>query len=239
MNLKSMTLGIVLGLYQVRLHEQEEFLVSLHGAGKGQLAITAVSPFGESVPVQIEQSQSESDTYVVHYTPQEIGDHKIFVKFAGVNVRGSPFVVKVADPSKVLVQNLSEDEMTVGNEVIIPLEVLEEAGEGELEAEILAPGNVTVESSFVKRTENLYHLRFVPTVPGEYTIKILFGGGLIAGQPMKVDVTEPHIPPDASKCIVYGGGLKECKSFSLRDGPMMVSYWEGEEWFWNGHIFFM
>ncbi|XP_046854366.1 filamin-A-like [Xenia sp. Carnegie-2017] len=198
------------GLYQVRLHEQVEFLVSLHGAGKGQLAITAVSPFGETVPVQIKPLESEADTYVIYYTPQEIGDHKIFVKFAGVNVRGSPFVVKVADPSKVLVQNLSEDEMTVGNEVIIPLEVLEEAGEGELEAEILAPGNVTVESSFVQRMDNLYHLRFVPTVPGEYEIKILFGGGLVPGQPMKVDVTELYISPDASKCIVYGDGLKEC-----------------------------
>ncbi|XP_028409338.1 filamin-C-like [Dendronephthya gigantea] len=203
------------GLYQVRLHEREEFLVSLHGAGKGQLEIAAVSPSGETVPVDLQLSDSEPDTYVVNYTPMEIGDHKIYVKFAGINVRGSPFIVKVADPSKVLIQMSSlteaQNAMVVDKEVVIPLEVLPGAGEGELEAEIAGPGDVAVESSFTRQSDTLYHFRFIPPVSGEYIIKMFYGGGLVGGHALNAFVKDAYVRADASKCVVYGEGIKESK----------------------------
>ncbi len=190
-------------------------MVSLHGAGKGQLEITGVSPSGETVPVDLQLSDSEPDTYIVNYTPSEIGEHKIYVKFAGVNVRGSPFIVKVADPSKVLVQMSSlteaQNAMMVGKEVVIPLEILSGAGEGELEADITGPGDVAVESSFTRQTDTLYHFRFIPPVPGEYVIRMLYGGGLVGGQALNAYVKEAYVKADASKCVVYGEGMKECK----------------------------
>lgn len=211
----SLLLAFLLGLYQVRLHEREEFLVSLHGAGKGQLEITGVSPSGETVPVDLQLSESEPDTYIVNYTPSEIGEHKIYVKFAGVNVRGSPFVVKVADPSKVLVQMSSlteaQNAMMVGKEVVIPLEILPGAGEGELEADITGPGDVAVESSFTRQADTLYHFRFIPPVAGEYVIKMFYGGGLVGGHALNAHVKDAYMRADASKCVVYGEGMKECK----------------------------
>lgn len=203
------------GLYQVRLHEKEEFLVSLHGAGKGHLDITGVSPSGESVPVELQLSETEPDTYIVNYTPSEIGEHKIYVKFADVNVRGSPFVVKVADPGKVLVQmsSLTETEsaMISGKEVVIPLEILPGAGEGELEAEVTGPSDVEIESQFTRESETLHHCRFIPTSPGEYTIKIFYGGGLVGGRALNAYVREARLAPDAKRCVVHGVGMKEGK----------------------------
>ena len=188
--------------------------MSLHGAGKGQLEISGVSPSGETVPVDLQLSQSEPDTYAVNYTPSEIGEHKIYVKFAGVNVRGSPFIVKVADPSKVLVQmsslTESHSKLMVDKEVVIPLEILPGAGEGELEADITGPGDIAVESSFTRQNDNLYHFRFIPPVAGEYVIKMFYGGGLVGGQALNAYVKEEYTRADASKCVIYGEGMKEC-----------------------------
>lgn len=190
-------------------------MVSLHGAGKGQLEITGISPSGETVPVDLQLSESETDTYIINYTPSEIGEHKIYVKFAGINVRGSPFIVKVADPSKVLVQMSSlteaQNAMIVNKEVVIPLEILPDAGEGELEAEVTGPGDVEVESSFIRQTDTLYHFRFIPTVPGEYVIKMFYGGGLVGDHALNAYVKEAYTVADASKCVVYGEGMKEGK----------------------------
>lgn len=179
------------------------------------MEIAAVSPSGETVPVDLQLSDSEPDTYVISYTPMEIGDHMIYVKFAGINVRGSPFIVKVADPSKVLVQMSSlteaQDAMVVDREVVIPLEILPGAGEGELEAEIAGPGDVAVESSFTRQSDTLYHFRFIPPVSGEYIVKVLYGGGLVGGHALNAYVREALVRADASKCVVYGEGIKECK----------------------------
>ena len=132
---------------------------------------------------------------------QETDSERPYIKLAGLNARSSTFLVKIANLRKILVESISKEEIRVGNEVIIPLKVLEEAGEGELEAEIIAPGNVVVESSFVERKKNLYRLRFVPAEPVEYIIKLFFNGKEIGASLPGATVADP------GKAVADGEGI--------------------------------
>ena len=73
---------------------EAEFFITLHGAGRGDLNVYGEAPYGR-FPVDLVQSPTDRDTYIVRYTPQGVGEHKIHVNFAGEPVNGSPFIVKV------------------------------------------------------------------------------------------------------------------------------------------------
>ena len=73
---------------------EAEFFITLHGAGDGELKVYGEAPYGH-FPVDLLQSPNEKDTYIVRYTPQGVGLHKIHINFAGEPVQGSPYIVKV------------------------------------------------------------------------------------------------------------------------------------------------
>lgn len=79
---------------QVTADNEAEFFITLQGAGDGELEVYGEAPYGH-FPVDLLQSPDEKDTYIVRYTPQGVGDHKIHILFAGEPVKGSPFIVKV------------------------------------------------------------------------------------------------------------------------------------------------
>ena len=59
------------------------------------------APYGH-FPVDLLQSPNEKDTYIVRYTPQGVGLHKIHINFAGEPVQGSPYIVKVRNMTRHL-----------------------------------------------------------------------------------------------------------------------------------------
>lgn len=59
------------------------------------------APYGH-FPVDLLQSPNEKDTYIVRYTPQGVGLHKIHINFAGEPVQGSPYIVKVRNMKRHL-----------------------------------------------------------------------------------------------------------------------------------------
>lgn len=80
---------------------EAEFFITLHGAGDGELKVYGEAPYGH-FPVDLLQSPNEKDTYIVRYTPQGVGLHKIHINFAGEPVQGSPYIVKVRNMTRHL-----------------------------------------------------------------------------------------------------------------------------------------
>lgn len=89
-----------------------------------------------------------------------VGIHKIHVLYNGEPIRGSPFLVKVADPSKVkFIPIKSGKGSVVGREVDVPVLVPREAGEGTLEAEVVDSDLQTVPSSVTLESDGYHHIR--------------------------------------------------------------------------------
>lgn len=96
------------------------------------------------------------------YTCPGIGVHKIHVLYHGEPIRGSPFLVKVADSSKVkFIPRPFKDGKghVVHRDVDIPVHVPREAGEGTLEAEVVDPDLQTVPSTVTLESDGYHHIR--------------------------------------------------------------------------------
>lgn len=86
--------------------------------------------------------------------------HKIHVLYNGEPIRGSPFLVKVADPSKVkFIPSRDSKGYVVNREADVPVLVPREAGEGTLEAEVVDADLHTVPSTVTLENDGYHHIR--------------------------------------------------------------------------------
>lgn len=180
------------GLHKVSADEEAEFYISLQGAGDGELTVYGEAPYGD-FPVDLLQSPTEKDTYIVRYTPLGVGEHKIHILFAGEPVAGSPYIVKVVDPRQVkIASDKLEKEpkrFTVRHEVDIPVQVPGSAGEGQLEATVLGPDQMSVPSTVTKENDG-YHIRFVPRQTGQHKVMVMYGGKEVSGSPYSIRIRD-------------------------------------------------
>ena len=77
------------------------FTVDARGAGPAECQVLITGPTGRSVPVR--QSGSHSATFRAEYTPTEVGDYAVVVRYAGLDIPGSPLVARAYDADRVLV----------------------------------------------------------------------------------------------------------------------------------------
>lgn len=71
------------------------FTIETFSAGQGKVEVFVTNPKGQLEKVDIKFNDDRSKTYTCTYTAQMEGQHKVVVKFAGVEVPKSPFVVAV------------------------------------------------------------------------------------------------------------------------------------------------
>lgn len=75
---------------------QSKFIVETKGAGAGQLTVRVRGPKG-SFRVEMKRDSQRDRTILCQYYPTEVGDYHISVKWSGVDVPGSPFLVHIVD----------------------------------------------------------------------------------------------------------------------------------------------
>ena len=75
---------------------QSKFIVETKGAGAGQLTVRVRGPKG-SFRVEMKRDSQRDRTILCQYFPTEVGDYHISVKWSGVDVPGSAFLVHIVD----------------------------------------------------------------------------------------------------------------------------------------------
>ncbi|XP_022709435.1 filamin-A-like isoform X1 [Varroa jacobsoni] len=89
----------VLALYQSR------FVCDTRGAGAGQLTVRVRGPKG-AFRVEMARESTKDRTILCKYDPTEPGDYRIEVKWSGIHVPGSPFIVLIFDTQDELNRHL-------------------------------------------------------------------------------------------------------------------------------------
>ncbi|KAK7485457.1 hypothetical protein BaRGS_00023267, partial [Batillaria attramentaria] len=125
------------GLRMAPANTKTSFKVDPKGAGDFDLRAWVVSPSGHDVPVRI--TGNPHSAFRVDYTPVDVGTHKVYVEYGGMEVRGSPFDVEVFDPALVRVN--SPGRAYLNKPIYFYLDS-SMAGQGKLEAEIKSRGAV-------------------------------------------------------------------------------------------------
>jgi len=150
-----------------QVNKPQAFIVRKNGA-KGDFDSKVVSPSGVEDDCFI--SAIDSDIYSVRFVPRENGIHYIHVKFNGVHIPGSPFVLKVgkddADPAAVHASGPGLVASKTGQKTDFIVNTCS-AGCGSLAVTIDGPSKVAMDCTDV---EEGYKVRYTPLVPGDYFI---------------------------------------------------------------------
>ncbi|CAF4598840.1 unnamed protein product, partial [Rotaria magnacalcarata] len=123
-------------------------------------------------------------TYKVTYKPNDVGRYIINVNYGGFPVNNSPFNVKVepiGDPSKCHISgNGTSPNLQVGEEYTITVDT-HEAGPGAVTCRIRSTLGNDLDIDIVDNEDGTFNLFYTPHNPGNYVIKIKFGGQDIPG----------------------------------------------------------
>lgn len=194
------------GLYQARLNEAACFEVTTIGAGPGNVS-GRVMCRGEEIPIGVEKV--EDNTYKGQYYPDSLDDLHVHVLFNDTPVRGSPFTVKVCDPSKVQFRIIDSKPVKVGSECTVSVELEDEAGHGDVTCAVKSPCGTELPVMIIDNGKHSKRIHFKPKVHGIHSVTVFFGRAPLAGCPYNLDVLQTS---DVGKVIAAGDGLHQGKS---------------------------
>lgn len=204
----SPVMAIGSGLISGRTNSNNDFTVYTD-SGFGGLAVEVNGPSRAS----IKYSDNHDGSIKVTYVPSVAGDYQITIKHNGINLRGSPYNVRVRGDeaprntyssstspaygkaisydkygsgiSKVRVsgRGLYSGIKNIQNEIQIDVR---DAGNGRLHWAIEGPGNVESKNRGIE--DGVYRLFYRPDRAGEYKITIKYNEVELFGSPFKVHV---------------------------------------------------
>ena len=179
--------------------EKTTFTVDTSSAGFGEISVRPDIPHsGMESTVNIRDNRN--GTYLVQYTPQAVGEHRIHVMWSDEAIPGSPFSLKVVKTSEDFAQLADGQEKLFKEPRAIqnPLEFVIEAPSGQggkLAVSCHGPGKPDIK---IKDNKNRsYTCHFVSSEPGNYWIHVLWKQRHIEGSPFPLTV----IPTKAIKVL--------------------------------------
>lgn len=191
----------------MQVGKEEFFTVEAKEAGIAKL-ICSFGPNGKEATspiVEAEVTEQENQQYEVSLDPLEVGTIQVHLKWASVDIPGSPFHVNVCDSSKVGVSDISP-EGKVGEPITFTVVADRgECGHGELQ---VVPRGVSANCTpEVRQNEpaSAYEVSFMPWEVGPHKVVVEYGGTEVPGSPFSINI---EAAPDAKTCSAAGKGLK-------------------------------
>ncbi|XP_041460314.1 filamin-B-like isoform X2 [Lytechinus variegatus] len=194
----------------VILNQKTYFEIFTAGAGAGTPTVMILGPDGKEVKATM--TDKGKGVYYVEYTPATVGSYKVEVKFAGAQIPGSVFNVKIAhalNSSKAFAygRGLQPKGQRVKEECIFFVDT-KEAGEAELKVQIIGPGGIDEPVKVTYNNDGLYTCKYSPYKPGRYIVNIKYGGQPIPKAPFTVNIgAEPTGPITFVRA--FGPGLEK------------------------------
>ena len=161
--------------------------VATSGAGSGSVSASGTAP--NKSPIHVITKEEKDVTYV-KFEPNSIGVHTLSIAWDKESLQGSPYSIKVVDPSKCVFTDPFPSSVKVGDKAVLRVNT-SAMGEGELEA--FSSGS-SVKVSTVMKKAGMYELTIIGVSLGSATIDIKFGGFSVKGSPYALNTCDP------SKC---------------------------------------
>lgn len=168
-------------------------------------------------PQHYTKNQIELQTdgsYLVKYTPVEVGQFKIHVKWNDREIPGSPFISYVVNPEKVKVIGGWQSILDYSNTLMLKLYEektinfdTSEAGPGTLKASILAPNGTKLPLRLTSQAQQ-YSLNFTALYEGEYKIHLMWDNYQLPNSPI---IAKTGQQSDMNKIELSGNGLTDAK----------------------------
>ncbi|CAF3895693.1 unnamed protein product, partial [Adineta steineri] len=161
---------------------ETHFRIDTRDAGVEHPEVSIKNPEGVLVSSKI--IDNKDGTYKVTYKPNDVGRYIINVNYGGIPVNNSPFNVKVeptGDPTKCQISGSGiSPNVQVGEEYTITVDT-HEAGPGAVTGRIRSTVGNDLDIDIVDNEDGTFNLFYIPHNPGNYVVKIKFGGQDIPG----------------------------------------------------------
>lgn len=194
--------------------KQVEFEILTNGAGAGNVQVMVVSPSGQNMPALV---QPATRGFKSKFTTNEPGVHTVHVTFAGEPVPKSPVKVTSVASAKPAEKQPSAAGKVKAYGDGLKGGVANSPAEFTIDTRDVGPTKaglgLTIEGASEAKIEcvdggdGTCKVRYWPTEPGSYKIKITFGDELIPGAPFNAEV-KPSKMVDVSQVKAYGPGLE-------------------------------
>ncbi|KAK9504384.1 hypothetical protein O3M35_010726 [Rhynocoris fuscipes] len=161
--------------------------IDTRSAGPGELSAHCVGPHKVAY---CELYDHGDGTFTLNVKPQEAGRHTLTVKYGGVDVPGSPFLLRVcgaADASKVRVFGPGIQHGVLATFQSRFICDTRGAGAGQLSVRVRGPkGAFRVEMQRGSQKDRMIMCKYDPTEPGDYRVEVKWAGDLVPGSPFTV-----------------------------------------------------
>lgn len=213
------------GRIPLTVGQEKKISVDVGDAGPGKLKVEVRGP--EDV-VEAHLEQTSSHRYRITFTPEEEGDHFIYVYYNDVPHPNSPFLAHaeplppVLDHTRVVLRGHGLTGAKVGMEAEFVIDG-SDAGPGCPEVSLNGV-KTDIPVQLVPLGNNTYKALYTPSTPGAYLLNVMWSERQVKGCPLKVMVAASC---DASRVLCSGDGLrggtvgKEIKAFidTRKGGP--------------------
>ncbi|XP_064615046.1 filamin-A-like isoform X2 [Liolophura sinensis] len=200
----------------VRCQIGEEGVFTIHPDGhEGDISVN-IRESGEEM--ELERMFRSDGTTEVSYRPQRVGMYTIDVKWNGLHVRESPFLVRVTDATKVTCLDELDDWMDEYERILLDYKEeatfrfgIANAGPGKFTAEVLSPsGRLPVTVSNVRA--DVIQAVFIPEEKGDHYIHLYWSDVPVQNSPLLGYCPGAKPPLDYTKVAVRGPGREEARA---------------------------
>jgi filamin len=166
------------------------FTVDTRDAGFANLDINIKDPEGNLVQPKIEDNKD--GTFNIYYIPEDLGRYTINVLYGSQHVKNSPFNVKVDPTGNAQKCQVSGSGLNpvikVGEDYSISVDT-REAGQGNVTCHIKTSNGNDLDIDIEDNGDGTFNIFYTPHNPGNYTIKLKFGGQDIPNGDLVVTVS--------------------------------------------------
>ncbi len=171
-------------------------------ARPGELEVHCIGPGGKVMKCELCDQNDGIHTASVNI--QEASEYFLRVSYNKEHVPGSPFLLKVSDPSKVICSGEGLKRGTLGSEILSVIDTRWAGPASELTVECKGPSTVAQCKLYQCQNET-FNLKVQPQEAGKHDLEIRYCGQHVPGSPFMLEV---KVPLDASKVRVTGPGLR-------------------------------
>ena len=154
-------------------------------------AMTSVESFDDDVQPQVEIKDKGSGTYSLMYVAEIAGQYLLHINHEGQPIKGSPFNVTIRPPPDASMCHFEAPDNLVLVDSTIEFDIdCREGGYGAFSVKVKDPLKNFTD---VQITENnqVFTVKFVVSIIGEYTIETLWSKVVIPGSPFKINTFDP------------------------------------------------
>ncbi|XP_077185790.1 filamin-A isoform X2 [Paroedura picta] len=185
------------------------FEIFTAGAGVGEIEVVIQDPSGRKGTVEQQLEDKGNSTYRCTYKPTLEGTYTIYITFGGMPIPRSPYTVTVGqacnpNACRAVGRGLQPKGVRVKETADFKV-YTKGAGSGELKVTIKGPKGLEERVKQKDLGDGVYGFEYYPTVPGNYTVTITWGGQHIPRSPFEVKVGTECT---SQKVRAWGPGLE-------------------------------